>query len=68
MSIKKAYNSWAEQYDTRDLDKKATIETLSKYNFDVVLELGGSNRKYISTTSLLTTLNLSFIDIKRNNY
>ena len=38
MSIEKAYNSWAEQYDTnknktRDLDIKSTIETLSKYDF-----------------------------------
>lgn len=45
MSIKKSYNSWAEQYDknenkTRDLDKKATIETLAKYKFKTVLELG----------------------------
>lgn len=33
MSIEKAYNSWAQQYDsdenkTRDLDKIATIEIL----------------------------------------
>ena len=45
MSIEKSYNSWAKQYDTnnnktRDLDKKATINTLSKYNFNNVLELG----------------------------
>jgi ubiquinone/menaquinone biosynthesis C-methylase UbiE len=45
MSIEKAYNSWAKIYDsnvnkTRDLDKKATIETLEKYNFSEVLELG----------------------------
>ncbi len=45
MSIEKAYNSWAGQYDTnknktRDLDIKATIETLSKYKFKYVLELG----------------------------
>jgi predicted TPR repeat methyltransferase len=45
MSIEKAYNSWAKQYDTnenktRDLDIKATIETLSKYKFNHVLELG----------------------------
>lgn len=45
MSIEKSYNSWANQYDTnknrtRDLDKLATIKTLSKYNFDSVLELG----------------------------
>lgn len=45
MSIEKAYNSWAEQYDTnenktRDLDIKSTIETLSKHDFKKVLELG----------------------------
>jgi predicted TPR repeat methyltransferase len=45
MSIEKAYNSWARQYDTnenktRDLDVKATIETLSNYQFKYVLELG----------------------------
>lgn len=45
MSIEKAYNSWAKQYDsnankTRDLDITATIETLSKIEFRSVLELG----------------------------
>lgn len=45
MSIEKAYNSWAEQYDTndnktRDLDAQATKETLSRYGFKNVLELG----------------------------
>lgn len=45
MSIEKAYDSWAEQYDfnqnkTRDLDVKSTIGTLSKYHFNYVLELG----------------------------
>lgn len=45
MSIEKAYNSWAEQYDTnknktRDLDIKSTIATLDKYDFKKVLELG----------------------------
>ncbi|MBO6621213.1 MAG: class I SAM-dependent methyltransferase [Balneola sp.] len=45
MCIKESYNSWAEQYDsnknkTRDLDIKSTIETLSRYNFKNVLELG----------------------------
>jgi ubiquinone/menaquinone biosynthesis C-methylase UbiE len=45
MSIKQAYDSWAEQYDsndnkTRDLDAFATKETLSKYKFKNVLELG----------------------------
>ena len=57
MSIEKSYNSWAEQYDTnenktRDLDKKATIETLSKYSFENVLELGcgtGKNSEWLVT-------------------
>lgn len=45
MSTEKLYNSWADQYDTnknktRDLDKLATINTLSKYHFNTVLELG----------------------------
>lgn len=50
MSIKKAYKIWSEQYDTnknktRDLDKKATINTLSNYNFENVLELGSGTGK-----------------------
>jgi predicted TPR repeat methyltransferase len=45
MSIEKAYDSWALQYDTsdnktRDLDRKSAIDTLSKYEFKNVLELG----------------------------
>lgn len=57
MSIEKAYNSWAEQYDTnknktRDLDIKSTIETLSKYEFKNVLELGCGTGK--NTAWLLT--------------
>ena len=55
MSIANAYDSWAEQYDTnenktRDLDRKATIETLTKYDFDNVLELGcgtGKNSEWL---------------------
>lgn len=55
MSIEKAYNSWADQYDTnknrtRDLDKQVTIETLSKYRFEQVLELGcgtGKNTQWL---------------------
>jgi len=57
MSIEKAYNSWAECYDTnenktRDLDQKSTIEILSHYNFETVLELGcgtGKNTKWLVT-------------------
>ena len=38
MSVEKAYNSWAHQYDTninrtRDLNKKCTIESLNKFEF-----------------------------------
>ncbi|MGB1247635.1 MAG: class I SAM-dependent DNA methyltransferase [Chitinophagales bacterium] len=45
MSIEQAYNNWANQYDTnknvtRDLDKKSTVDTLSKYDFETVIELG----------------------------
>lgn len=55
MNIKQAYNSWADKYDTnqnktRDLDKKATIKTLEKYEFSNVLELGcgtGKNTIYL---------------------
>ena len=53
MSIEKAYNSWAEQYDTnenktRDLDIKSTIKTLTKYDFKNVLELGCGTGKNTS--------------------
>jgi predicted TPR repeat methyltransferase len=56
MSIEKAYNIWANQYDTnenrtRDLDTIATIETLNKYDFENVLELGCGTGK--NTTWLL---------------
>ena len=55
MNVEKAYNLWSVQYDTnenktRDLDKKSTIETLSRYDFDNVLELGcgtGKNTKWL---------------------
>ena len=55
MSIKTAYNSWAKIYDsnenkTRDLDRKVTINTLSKYSFTSVLELGcgtGKNTQWL---------------------
>jgi predicted TPR repeat methyltransferase len=55
MNIEKAYNIWAEQYDTnsnktRDLDTKSTIETLNKFDFSKVIELGcgtGKNTKYL---------------------
>ena len=55
MSIEKAYNIWSEQYDTnsnktRDLDKKSTIQTLNKFDFSKVIELGcgtGKNTTYL---------------------
>ncbi|UQD56533.1 class I SAM-dependent methyltransferase [Flavobacterium sp. K5-23] len=55
MNIEKAYNIWADQYDTnlnktRDLDTKSTIETLSKFDFSKVIELGcgtGKNTSYL---------------------
>mgnify|MGYP005992942847 CR=1 FL=1 len=61
MSIEKAYNSWANQYDTnknrtRDLDQTATIETLSNYEFENVLELGCGTGK--NTNWLLKKANL----------
>jgi predicted TPR repeat methyltransferase len=57
MCIEKAYDIWAEQYDTnnnrtRDLDIKATKQTLSKYSFNSVLELGcgtGKNTQWLLT-------------------
>lgn len=57
MNIEKAYNTWAGQYDTnenntRDLDRKATIETLSKFDFNTVVELGsgtGKNTEWLIT-------------------
>ena len=57
MNIQKAYNSWAEQYDTnqnktRDLDIKSTKETLEQYRFHNVLELGcgtGKNTQWLLT-------------------
>lgn len=56
MNIEKAYNIWADQYDTnsnktRDLDTKSTIETLNKFDFSTVIELGCGTGK--NTTFLL---------------
>jgi len=55
LSIKKAYDSWAKIYDsnenkTRDLDQQVTIDTLSKYSFTSILELGcgtGKNTQWL---------------------
>jgi ubiquinone/menaquinone biosynthesis C-methylase UbiE len=57
MIIRKAYNIWAEQYDTnqnktRDLDKKVTEEVLKKHSFSNVIELGcgtGKNTEFLLT-------------------
>lgn len=59
MSIEKAYNKWAQQYDTnqnktRDLDRKTTIQTLKTYHFSSVIELGcgtGKNTAYLLSRS-----------------
>ena len=45
MSIREAYDRWAQQYDvdsneTRDMDRKATRSMLGGYRFEHVLELG----------------------------
>ena len=55
--IKDDYDAWAQQYDidvnpTRDLDKIATIESLSKMDFSNVLEIGcgtGKNTEWLIT-------------------
>lgn len=55
MSIEQSYNQWVSQYDTnvnrtRDLDQKAAIETLGKFSFSRVLELGcgtGKNTQWL---------------------
>ncbi|MBJ7882802.1 class I SAM-dependent DNA methyltransferase [Gelidibacter salicanalis] len=55
MTIEKAYNNWAGQYDTnmnktRDLDAKSTFETLKGIDFLKVIELGcgtGKNTAYL---------------------
>ncbi len=60
MSIEISYNIWADQYDsnenkTRDLDQIATVEVLSKYSFDTVLELGcgtGKNTEWLIKKAL----------------
>lgn len=59
MSIEKDYDFWADYYETnenktRDLDKKVTIKTLSKYEFTTVIELGcgtGKNTEWLINRS-----------------
>ena len=71
------YNAWAYQYDnninlTRDLDKIATIESLSEINFFNVLELGcgtGKNTEWLITKAdNLVGLDFSknMLDLARN--
>ena len=57
MSVQKAYNQWAEQYDsmenkTRDLERLAKQQILSSIQISNVLELGcgtGKNTEWIAT-------------------
>ncbi len=57
MSVKKNYDQWAATYDsnenkTRDLDKLVSQQTLRKYDFNSVLEIGcgtGKNTKWLMT-------------------
>jgi len=71
------YDSWAYRYDhninpTRDLDKIATIKSLSNLNFFNVLELGcgsGKNTKWLITKAhKLVGLDFSknMLDLARN--
>ena len=56
MSIQKAYNEWAESYDTdgnltRDLDQKVTRDVLITFYFNSILEIGcgtGKNTSFLS--------------------
>lgn len=68
MSIKKAYNSWSEIYDTnknrtRDLDKVVTRIVLDGREFDSVLELGcgtGKNTEWlVERASSITAIDFS---------
>jgi ubiquinone/menaquinone biosynthesis C-methylase UbiE len=56
MTIDKAYNTWADNYDavenkTRDLEKIAANQTLDKYSYTTVIELGcgtGKNTEWLA--------------------
>ncbi|MGE5352295.1 MAG: class I SAM-dependent methyltransferase [Acidobacteriota bacterium] len=59
MTVKKAYNSWSDTYDTdinltRDLDEVATRESLNGPRYERTLELGcgtGKNTPFLSAIS-----------------
>lgn len=68
MSVQKAYDQWASQYDsnenrTRDLEARSLRETLSAIDFDSCLELGcgtGKNSAWLAArTSDLLSVDLS---------
>ena len=69
--IKDDYDAWAQQYDidvnpTRDLDKIATIESLSSMDFSNVLEIGCGTGK--NTEWLITKANsLVGLDFSKKN-
>lgn len=74
MEAKKAYNIWAEQYDTnenktRDLEGIALREMLSGINFETCLEIGcgtGKNTEWLMTkTKKLVAVDLSEEMLKR---
>ncbi|MBJ6118077.1 class I SAM-dependent methyltransferase [Pontibacter sp. BT310] len=62
-NIKKAYNSWAAQYDTnqnrtRDLEAQAIRETLATIDFERVLEIGcgtGKNTVWLQENATQVT-------------
>src|SRR4051812_540879 len=68
MSVKEAYNSWAQQYDTnenktRDLEADALRQLLSPFSFNRCLELGcgtGKNTAWlINKCELITAVDFS---------
>lgn len=68
MSIRLAYNHWAEQYDsnnnlTRDLEAKVLREILAEFHFDSILEIGcgtGKNSVWLAEkTNQLVSVDFS---------
>ena len=68
MEVKKAYNVWAEQYDTnenktRDLEAISLRTTLADFSFNTCLEIGcgtGKNTEWLLTkASHITAIDLS---------